>query len=1300
PSLRIREYNGTDYFDIGGDWNLTAYNSNGSVPNATLTLTNTSANYIWRTSQKYNESNYGDYSFTANITGKSAVLMTNISDENIYNYYVFDITPPSITYNPNTDNGTVYRNWIIINITASDNNKDTVLLEWQGANETFDNNDGNVYWENKTDLDHGYYTFKAYVNDSAGNINQTQERTVFAYVTCNIVCSGGGSLSDTCYINDSQSVSGCIINGSNLVLQSGGDLTSSAGNAFILNMSGNITIESYGKITGNVNITASNLTIETNGEINLNGKGYARGATGTDGSGPGAGIYGYYCGTGAGHAGYGSNGFQNGNTGDTYDLLTDPQAMGSGGAGAGEGTVGGAGGGLIRLNISGILAVNGSIKADGNGGSGSLNCGGGGGSGGSIFIEAETVAGNGTIQANGGNRGGSRGGGGGGGRIAIYYTANTSAWSIQTYGGIGHSSAGGAGTVYLKHADQPNFNLVIDNNGNSGLRTPISNGTDDTWTIDNLTIKNYGILTNSPDTGGLGITATNIDITSDGSLDVSGSGYAGGAAGSAGTGPGAGNPASYGGTGAGHAGYGGNAYSNSNGGDPYGSLTNTQAMGSGGAGAGEGTVGGAGGGLIRLNISGILTVNGSIKADGNGGSGSLNCGGGGGSGGSIFIEAETIAGNGTIQANGGNHGGSRGGAGSGGRISIYCTTDISTITTYAYSENGYSTDGGAGTIYQKSQSQTYGDLRVDNNGINGKTTPLNSSAYSTAFDTMTVQSGAVVSSALATLPLNTTTLKGDGTISMSSNNLVLRTTNISMDGGSITSTSGQINITAPNSIYLNSTISTSTGTIKVWYGSTGTDRCHASSAIITGTNYYYFSLWSNITPHRCIESIVLDNFSLINESNATRTEFNTGEPFYPSLRIREYNGTDYFDIGGYWNMTTYNSNGSVPNTTFTLTNTSANYIWRISQKYNESTSGNYTFMANFTGKSAVLMTKTSFENNYSYVVVDGTPPQIYFIFPTPDNNSYINNNYIFINWFLTDANQDTTIFSWNGTTNTTTSNTYFNQTNLADGTYTYYVWANNSAGNQNQSETRTLTIDNTPPIIIVNSPTDTDYHTKDIQLNIDASDSVTPITECTYSLDGNADTPIAKDTGTTYSKQLFNLEIGTHNITFTCTNAANLQTITETIYFNITFGEVTIRLEDSGFIPVIDTEDHYIASDLPQGTVTGLIHVDGNFKDVSSDSDSISLSNSIGSEVYLVYTKGTTDNIEDRTEYIRSGEFEKMPNPSFGFPITKKYKIYVGLEYDNIDISGKDLLHDGLYNIIFRNSGDLNNKNIVDIRLK
>ena len=129
-------------------------------------------------------------------------------------------------------------------------------------------------------------------------------------------------------------------------------------------------------------------------------------------------------------------------------------------------SVGGAGGGAIQLNVSGILQVDGHISANGGNGSGT---GGGGGSGGSIWLTTGTLIGSGSISANGGNGADSIGGGGGGGRIAIYPSANLFGGAISAYGG-GGANWGGAGTVFLQPAGQ-NGQLILDNAGHSGTNT-------------------------------------------------------------------------------------------------------------------------------------------------------------------------------------------------------------------------------------------------------------------------------------------------------------------------------------------------------------------------------------------------------------------------------------------------------------------------------------------------------------------------------------------------------------------------------------------------------------------------------------------------------------------------------------------------------------------------------------------------------------------------------------------------------------------------------------------------------------
>ncbi len=91
---------------------------------------------------------------------------------------------PQIYFNPSTtqENYTAL-NWIFVNVTASDLKKDFVRLGWQTGNETFDFNEGNSYWKNKTGLSEGIYTFYAWINDSSGNYNQTSTRTIVVDLT-------------------------------------------------------------------------------------------------------------------------------------------------------------------------------------------------------------------------------------------------------------------------------------------------------------------------------------------------------------------------------------------------------------------------------------------------------------------------------------------------------------------------------------------------------------------------------------------------------------------------------------------------------------------------------------------------------------------------------------------------------------------------------------------------------------------------------------------------------------------------------------------------------------------------------------------------------------------------------------------------------------------------------------------------------------------------------------------------------------------------------------------------------------
>jgi hypothetical protein len=231
-------------------------------------------------------------------------------------------------------------------------------------------------------------------------------------------------------------------------------------------------------------VTSPNFTLDPTSFINVDGRGYSNvtlntyrgignadtagynGLTPTGNTGAGA----SYGGAGGAAGGHYSN--------KPYGTYFSPIYLGtSGSCNTAAGGCAVQGGGAVRLNTSGTAQIDGVITAYG------IYAGGNnGGSGGSIYMQAGTLAGSGTIRANG-----PVGGvyGAGGGRIAVYYTNLSGGFAtnatlisnLQTYGGFPGGSTttrGSSGTVYLKQASQTYGDLIINNNGvDSAILTPL-----------------------------------------------------------------------------------------------------------------------------------------------------------------------------------------------------------------------------------------------------------------------------------------------------------------------------------------------------------------------------------------------------------------------------------------------------------------------------------------------------------------------------------------------------------------------------------------------------------------------------------------------------------------------------------------------------------------------------------------------------------------------------------------------------------------------------------------------------------
>ena len=259
----------------------------------------------------------------------------------------------------------------------------------------------------------------------------------------------------------------------NLTVNNGATLTIGGGSTLTINNSlmvtGNSTILLQGKNTAGlvggqfqgvgVTINAANVQVDMGSTISADGQGYA------GGQGPGAGHW-DAMNDSAGGGGYGGAGATHqGNAGGAaYGSPLAPTDLGSGGGNAQ--TAGGAGGGAIRLNVTGTLALGGAIRSNGQAGigGGCITHAGGGGAGGSLYVTATVLTGAGSFNANGG-AGGSDGcngnaGAGGGGRIAIFYADGSG------FSGFVASAANGGGGQY----PAPPGTEVFVNTANNGLR--------------------------------------------------------------------------------------------------------------------------------------------------------------------------------------------------------------------------------------------------------------------------------------------------------------------------------------------------------------------------------------------------------------------------------------------------------------------------------------------------------------------------------------------------------------------------------------------------------------------------------------------------------------------------------------------------------------------------------------------------------------------------------------------------------------------------------------------------------------
>ena len=207
------------------------------------------------------------------------------------------------------------------------------------------------------------------------------------------------------------------------------------------------------------------------------------------------------------------------------------------------------------------------------------------------------------------------------------------------------------------------------------------------------------------------------------------------------------------------------------------------------------------------------------------------------------------------------------------------------------------------------------------------------------------------------------------------------------------------------------------------------------------------------------------------------------------------------------------------------------------------TVANQSFYINFTGLDDGMyfvnatVNDSAGNRNISFgtrtVVIDTSVPVPSFISPSDTNGGNLSRGYVLANVSVSDINlQEIIIRLFNSTraeVNTSSSSSsplFANFTGLAEGTYYLNATANDSAGNKNYTETRTLQIEISPPLVSIASPQNVTYNYNiSIPFNFSVSDAGSGIGSCWYAVDIEDNVSIACGQNTT-----LNVSQGSHTL--------------------------------------------------------------------------------------------------------------------------------------------------------------------------
>jgi hypothetical protein len=188
-------------------------------------------------------------------------------------------------------------------------------------------------------------------------------------------------------------------------------------------------------------------------------------------------------------------------------------------------------------------------------------------------------------------------------------------------------------------------------------------------------------------------------------------------------------------------------------------------------------------------------------------------------------------------------------------------------------------------------------------------------------------------------------------------------------------------------------------------------------------------------------------------------------------------------------------------------------------------------------------------SNKVYFTVDLTAPIV--TIQSPLNQTYASTTVwanVTLNEFGSWCGVNNDSNSVNLTMTNTTGKWWYQFTGLSQGSHNFRFYCNDTAGNMNSSLNISFTVDTIPPIVTVQSPSNTTYLITTVWANLTLNEAGS---WCGYNLDSAASNTTMQNFSGNYNSQITGLSEGGHNIRFYCNDTVGNMNGSVITYFTV-----------------------------------------------------------------------------------------------------------------------------------------------------